>query len=94
MALEAIGWPVTVAAVLAAFIEPPLRLRGEGIHGERFIGLLSRLLIEGSEASRAFPRDHYASVLEQFQRTLARTLARTLPATLGWGTAIGMKNGC
>ena len=84
MALEAIGRPVTVEAALAAFIEPSLRLRGEGVHGERFTRLLSRLLIEGSETSRAFLRDHYASVLDQFQRTLARTLPGLSAEELRW----------
>lgn len=84
MALEAIGRPVTVEAALAAFIEPSLRLRREGVHGERFTRLLSRLSIDGSEASRALLRDHYAPVLEQFQRTLARTLPQLSAEELRW----------
>lgn len=83
-ALEAGGRPVTVEAALAAFIEPSLRLRREGVHGERFTRLLSRMLIDGSEASRALLRDRYASVLEQFQRTLARTLPQLSAGELRW----------
>lgn len=83
-ALEAGGRPPTVEAALAAFIEPSLRLRREGVHGERFTRLLSRLLIEGSEESRALLRDHYESVIEQFQRTLARTLLQLSAEELRW----------
>mgnify|MGYP001195783806 FL=1 len=83
-ALNAGGQPVAVEAVLDAFIEPSLRLRREGPHGERFTRLLGRAQIEGSELLREFLRDCYAPVLEQFQQTLERILPRLRPEELRW----------
>lgn len=83
-ALNAGGQPVTVEAVLDGFIEPSLRLRREGPHGESFTRLLGRAQIEGSESLREFLRDCYAPVLEQFQRTLGRILPRLRPEELRW----------
>ncbi len=78
------GGPVTVEAVLTAFIEPSLRLRRAGVQGERFTRLLGRAQIDASEALRDFLRDQYAPVLEQFQRTLGRTLPQLQPEELRW----------
>ncbi|MDS4031939.1 MAG: TetR/AcrR family transcriptional regulator [Candidatus Contendobacter sp.] len=78
------GGPVTVEAVLTAFIEPSLRLRRAGGQGERFTRLLGRAQIEASAGLRDFLRDQYAPVLERFQQTLGRTLPQLQPEELRW----------
>jgi len=83
-ALETGGGPVTVETVLAAFIEPSLQLRGDGVQGEQFTRLLGRAQIEASEALRDFLRDQYAPVLERFQRTLVRLLPELSPGEIRW----------
>ena len=74
MALETGGGLVTVEAVLAAFIEPSLRLLRAGVQGERFTRLLGLAQVEASKALRDFLRDQYTPVVERFQRTLSRLL--------------------
>ncbi len=83
-ALEAGGRAVTVEEALAAFIEPSLRLRREGPHGERFTRLLGRGLIEIPDSLRELPRHHYGQLLERFQQILARTLPHLPPGELRW----------
>jgi AcrR family transcriptional regulator len=83
-ALETGGGPVTVETVLAAFIEPSLRLRRAGVQGEQFTRLLGRAQIEASEALRDFLREQYAPVLERFQRTLAQALPGLSPVEIRW----------
>lgn len=78
------GGPVTVEAVLTAFIEPSLRLRRAGGQSERFTRLLGRAQIEASAGLRDFLRDQYAPVLERFQQTLGRTLPQLQPEELRW----------
>ncbi|MFO1422681.1 MAG: TetR/AcrR family transcriptional regulator [Candidatus Competibacteraceae bacterium] len=82
--LETDGGAVTVEAVLAAFIEPSLRLRRAGVQGERFTRLLGRAQIEASEALRGFLREQYAPVLERFQRTLVQLLPELPPGEIRW----------
>ena len=83
-ALETSGGPVTVEAVLAAFIEPSLQLRRAGGQGEQFTRLLGRAQIEASEALRDFLRDQYAPVLERFQRMLVRLLPELPLGEIRW----------
>lgn len=83
-ALERTGGAVTVEAVLAAFIEPALRLRRAGVQGERFTRLLGRAQLEASDALRAFLDQQYAPILARFQRTLAQTLPELLPVEVHW----------
>ncbi len=83
-ALEAGGRAVTVEAALAAFIEPSLRLRREGPHGERFTRLLGRVLIEVPDSLRELLRHHYGQLLERFQQALARTLPNLPLDELRW----------
>jgi len=83
-ALETGGGLVTVEGVLAAFIEPSLRLRRAGVQGERFTRLLGRAQIEASEGLRDFLRDQYTPVLEQFQQTLIRLLPELPPGEIRW----------
>jgi AcrR family transcriptional regulator len=83
-ALETSGGPVTVEAVLAAFIEPSLQLRRAGGQGEQFTRLLGRAQIEASEALRDFLRDQYAPVLDRFQRMLVRLLPELPPGEIRW----------
>ncbi len=84
MELETGGGPATVEAVLTAFIDPSLRLRRAGVHGERFTRLLGRAQVEASETLRDFLRDQYAPVMEQFQRTLVQALPELLPGEIRW----------
>lgn len=83
-ALENDVGPVTVEAVLAAFIGPSLQLRCTGEQGERFTRLLGRAQLEPSDALRDFLNEQYAPVLERFQRTLVQTLPELLPAEIHW----------
>ena len=84
MALETGGGLVTVEAVLAAFIEPSLRLRRAGVQGERFTRLLGLAQVEASKALRDFLRDQYTPVVERFQRTLSRLLPELPPEEIHW----------
>ena len=83
-ALEASGRPLTVEEVLAAFIEPSLRLQLEGVQGARFTRLLGRAQTEASESLHEFLRDHYAPVMVRFQQTLARILPQLSAEELTW----------
>jgi AcrR family transcriptional regulator len=83
-ALETGDGPVTLERVLAAFIEPLLRLHRAGVQGEQFTRLLGRAQIEASDALRDFLRDQYGPVLERFQRTLARLLPELPPGEIRW----------
>jgi len=82
--LENSGGPMTVEAVLTAFIEPSLQLRRAGVQGERFTRLLGRAQLEPSEALRDFMNEQYAPVLERFQRTLVQTLPELSPVDIHW----------
>lgn len=76
--------PLTLDAVLRAFIEPALVLSMDRQGGGAFVRVLARAYAERNDRLRRFLSDNYGHVLREFSRALMECLPHLEKETLYW----------
>jgi AcrR family transcriptional regulator len=76
--------PMSLEAILAAFIEPALALTLDRQGGAAFVRVLARAYAEKNERLRKFLSDNYGQVLREFARSIAETLPDIGKEKLYW----------